>query len=136
MKEKFKLIIENDKFFYGVLVILMSIISFGLGRSSAFNQQTTTYTEEGKSRIQVIEPITLTTSVVSTQETTPNTTTSKPPIQNSISNEIVASKNGTKYHLRTCSGAKNIKPENIISFPSRQAAEAAGYTKAANCPGL
>ena len=49
---------------------------------------------------------------------------------------VVASKSGTKYHLPTCSGAKSIKPDNLITFASIAEAEAAGYTPAANCPGL
>lgn len=49
---------------------------------------------------------------------------------------VVASRNGTKYHLPSCPGAKQIKPENKITFSSPQEAEAAGYEPANNCPGL
>lgn len=48
----------------------------------------------------------------------------------------VASKSGTKYYLPGCSGAARIKEENKVWFVSSAAAEAAGYGKAANCPGL
>lgn len=48
----------------------------------------------------------------------------------------VASKNGTKYHLPTCSGAKRIKEENKIWFESKQEAEKAGYEPAKNCKGI
>ncbi len=48
----------------------------------------------------------------------------------------VGSKNGTKYHLPTCSGAKNIKEENRIWFGSREEAEAKGYQPASNCKGI
>lgn len=48
----------------------------------------------------------------------------------------VASKNGTSYHLPSCPGAKQIKPENKISFQSKEEAESRGYKPAANCPGL
>lgn len=48
----------------------------------------------------------------------------------------VASKNGTSYHLPSCPGAKQIKPENKIEFISKEEAEKAGYKPAANCPGL
>lgn len=47
--------------------------------------------------------------------------------------QIVASKNGTKYHELTCPGAKQIVAANRIYFASPAAAEAAGYTRAANC---
>ncbi len=49
---------------------------------------------------------------------------------------LVASINGTKYHLPECSGAKRIKKENKIWFNSIEEAVKMGYTPAANCPGL
>ena len=47
--------------------------------------------------------------------------------------EIVASKNGTKYHYSYCSSAKQIKEENKIVFNSVEDAESSGYTLAGNC---
>lgn len=48
----------------------------------------------------------------------------------------VASKNGTKYHLPTCSGAKTIAEANKVWFASKEEAEAAGYAPAGNCKGI
>lgn len=48
----------------------------------------------------------------------------------------VASKSGTKYYLPSCSGASRIKEENKVWFATLAEAQAAGYTAAANCPGL
>lgn len=48
----------------------------------------------------------------------------------------VASKNGTKYYLPSCAGAKRISNANRVWFASVAAAQAAGYAPAANCPGL
>lgn len=48
----------------------------------------------------------------------------------------VASKNGSKYYLVSCSGANRIKQENRVYFVSVKDAMAAGYEPAANCPGL
>lgn len=48
----------------------------------------------------------------------------------------VASKSGEKYHLPTCSGAKAMKESNKIWFTTKEEAEAAGYTPAANCKGI
>lgn len=48
----------------------------------------------------------------------------------------VGSKNGTKYHLPECPGAKRITDSNKIWFKTREDAESAGYTPASNCPGL
>lgn len=49
---------------------------------------------------------------------------------------LVASQKGTKYYASTCSAAKRIRPENLISFKNREEAEAKQYTPAANCPDL
>lgn len=53
-----------------------------------------------------------------------------------VTGKVVGSKNGSKYHLPECSGAKRIKEENKIWFASVEEAKSAGYTAAANCPGL
>lgn len=60
----------------------------------------------------------------------------KPEIPAATSGAYMASKNGTKYYLPTCSSANRIKAENRVWFASREEAEAAGYAPAANCPGL
>lgn len=54
----------------------------------------------------------------------------------SAAGSVVASKNGTKYYLPSCSGADRISAANKVTFVSPAAAAAAGYTPAANCPGL
>ncbi|MDO8407819.1 MAG: hypothetical protein Q7S95_01100 [bacterium] len=48
----------------------------------------------------------------------------------------VASKNGSKYYLTTCSGAARISEANKVWFASAAAATAAGYAPAASCKGL
>jgi hypothetical protein len=50
--------------------------------------------------------------------------------------QVVASKTGTKYHLPSCPGAKQISAKNLVVFESIEAAKRAGLTAAANCPGL
>jgi hypothetical protein len=49
---------------------------------------------------------------------------------------VVASKSGMKYYLPTCAGADRISGDNKVWFPSKEAAEAVGYTPASNCDGL
>ena len=49
---------------------------------------------------------------------------------------FVGSKNGTIYHLSSCSGASRIKEENKIWFSSKEEAEGLGYTPAKNCKEL
>lgn len=52
------------------------------------------------------------------------------------SGTYLASKNGTKFYLPECSGAKRIKEENKIWFYTKEEAMAAGFGPAANCKGL
>jgi len=157
MREKFKLWLEDDRLFYGVSIILIGITSFGLGRLSVSENLNNFKTAEAL--VKVIEPIYFpATAVVSEQNNSQisnknNSLSEKnennpqaPSLINSFQSQnsqntntavvVVGSKKGTKYHLPTCSGAKNIKPENLITFSSITEAERAGYQKAANCPGL
>jgi hypothetical protein len=127
MKEKLKSWILNDQIFYGIIVILVAICSFLLGKASMKDIETT------KPALQIIEPMTLPANTITSINNNENTTKEKAIYKES---KFVASKNGKKYYLANCSGAKRIKPENIVNFSSRESAEAAGYTKAANCPGL
>lgn len=50
--------------------------------------------------------------------------------------QVVASRNGTKYFLPWCAGAKLISAANLVTFDSAEAAQAKGYSAAANCKGL
>lgn len=54
----------------------------------------------------------------------------------SATGRYVASKNGTKYYLPSCTGVEKISEANKVWFASVAAAQAAGYTPAANCAGL
>lgn len=100
---------NNIVLFVGV--VLVSVASFGLGRIVALRQE--------KTPIQIIE-----------QEASPK-------IGEAIGDtRVVASKQGARYYYEWCSGAERLKESNKIWFESASAAEAAGYTLAANCEGL
>lgn len=45
----------------------------------------------------------------------------------------VGSKNSNKYHLPACRYAKNIKPENLVCFASKEDAGKRGYQPDTNC---
>ena len=130
MLQKLKSFLANDTVYYSVLLILVAVASFGLGRQSV---NTTNRSEKPLISTENVAPAAVMEAVVSASTTKaatePQAPTSKPVA-------VVGSKSGTKYHLPTCSGAKRIKPENLISFETIAAAEAAGYTPAANCRGL
>lgn len=117
--------------FFGV--ILLSFISYGLGRLSAPQPKEPIKIEASSKNI--LKEIKL------PEEAADNST---PAVDNKKDDNIpqakrgkyVASKNGTKYHLPGCSGAKRIKEENKIWFDSKAEAEQAGYEPAKNCEGI
>ena len=102
------------KFFLSLVIILVALASFGLGRLSGTEKR---------------EPIQIRYENLDSQLTTdnPQPTTSK--IENSAS--VTASSKGSKYYPAGCKST--ISSKNKISFQTAAAAEAAGYTLAATC---
>lgn len=115
----------NGKCFVPVVIILVAVIGFCLGRVSGL--------EEKREPVRVIDNRG-NNEEISTKEGEKGEVKSA---ATSVGTEnIVASKNGTKYHYSWCSGAQQISEKNKIYFDSIQAARAAGYAPAANCKGL
>lgn len=121
VKEKIKPI-ENDIILVGV-IILVALISFGLGRLSKIGENKTPITIENIS------------GNISASQIGDNSPAVKPGVT-AGEKLFVASKSGTKYHYPWCPGALNIKEENKIWFSSKEEAEKSGYSPAANCKGL
>ena len=133
MYERIKAYLGNylvdDTVFFAMLIILVGMASFALGRLS----------------VSALTPTNLPASIVMSTSTTDlssaenlTETTVAQGSTKAVANkgQFVGSKNGLKYHLPWCSGAKNIKEANKVWFIDAPAAKAAGYTPAANCPGL
>jgi len=114
---------DNEKdLILAAAVILVALISFGLGRLSKIR--------ELKTPIKIDPPA---GGFVSVATTTSATTTAT---ATAAEGGVVASKNGTKYHYPWCPGAATIKEENKIYFATIEDARKAGYTPASNCKGL
>ncbi len=124
MYEKFKSLIANDTFYIAILLILVGLVSFGLGRESVKGQVSGPAPSAPAGVIFTDSKLNLASS------------TSKVETETKADIRIVASKSGTKYHALDCPGALQIKEQNKIYFESEELAKAAGYTPAANCPGL
>ena len=108
-------------------LLLTNLLAFGFGRLTIL--------------VGEPEPITVdfapqTTEVTPREVVQARTEVSPQGSPRSDLGTIVASKNGTKYPLPNCPGAKQIKESNKIFFASVDEATRAGYTPAANCPGL
>ncbi len=97
-----------------LLIILVGLLGFGLGRLSKL--------EERKSPINIISPI--------EEEVRLPIKVSEAP------GKYVGSKAGNSYYLPWCLGVKKIKDSNKIWFNTKEEALLAGYKKASTCKGL
>jgi hypothetical protein len=118
MYEKLKFVLCDDSIYVAALLLFVGVISFGLGRQSVIQIDS----EPQSAGIVFMENV--------------QTSNSEPETFMDTKVEVVTSKSGTKYHLLDCPGASQIKDENKVYFTSTETAKAAGYTAAANCPGL
>lgn len=112
IREKIKVYLAEPQVFSSILLILVALTAFGLGRQSV--------TQVGQEAVAG--------TALETVREAPTTTTA--------STFYVASKNGQVYHLPHCSGAKRISEANKITFKTKEEAEAAGLRPAANCKGI
>ncbi len=126
---KFKGLHKNTDVLLSVLIIVVSLTSFLLGRVSMTENITTI---EQKTEVFDIEASVGSLQILkeSVQETNVATDTKNEE------GGYVASKSGTKYHLPWCGSARQIKEENKIWFKTKAEAEAQGYTPASNCKGI
>lgn len=113
----------KDDWFVVATVILVALISFGIGRLTAPKTEPIQIKNLEKASVQDIAP-----------EQKEGTVQGKN--QEEHKGMVVGSKNSDKYHLPECPGAKQISEQNKVWFDSIEAAEKAGYKPAANCPGL
>jgi hypothetical protein len=97
-------------------IILITIISFNLGKISAVNSQKAQIKVTGGENAKQAGGTSIPKTIVKDQT-------------------VVASKNskGKLYHFTWCPGASMIAEKNKITFPNEAAAIAAGYTLAGNC---
>lgn len=122
LKDNFK--IKEDTFI-AVLITLVGLASFGLGKLSVLEAQKTPISiNNNESAALNAVP----SNIQNTASLAPTTTAGK--------GIVFSSKSGTKYYYPWCSGAKRVADANRVWFPSIAAAKAAGLAPAANCPGL
>jgi hypothetical protein len=99
-----------------IIVILVGLGSFGLGRLSKNAQNEGLWVEYQN------EGANVTNSINSPQNGLKQT-----------SEVFFASSKGTKYYSVTCSAGKTIKQENRVYFNTREEAENAGYELSSAC---
>ena len=121
---KIKHYAESREVLLATLILLVGFGAFGLGRLSKIEERR--------------QPV-----IIQNAEETVNNQAAAVSALNTVNiapamaaGTLVGSKNGSKYHFPWCSGAQRISEENKVWFSSKEEAEKAGYTPAANCKGL
>lgn len=94
-----------------IIVFLVALASFGLGRLSAL--------EDARPPISVVQA--------------PKEAERQAMAAGGL---LVAARSGSVYYYPWCTGALKILPQNQKWFQSEEAARKAGYTPAKNCKGL
>lgn len=118
----------SDDLFLGLIIVLVAIGAFGLGRLSKI--------EGSKAPIRIENEPAQTASTFS-QKSEQAGDIATQTLQGGQSNSaIIASKTGTKYYYSWCTGAQKISEANRIYFSSLEQAKAAGYTPSGTCKGL
>jgi hypothetical protein len=110
---KIKYLFESRAGEWGVpiLLVLLSVASFGLGRLSVL--------ETSREAVSIGHaPI-----IAEPRGMYPG-------------GAYVASRTGSAYYFPWCAGAAKILPQNMRWFPDESSAKAAGYAPAKNCKGL
>ncbi len=140
MLKKLKSYVLDDTIYIAILLVLTSVLSFGLGKLSVIQSQGS---DSGVAKPAIVRsvmgPVSSTTDNNIDNQTVPTVATSAPTVLQIVSTDtqldknFVASKSGTKYHALHCSGSKTIKETNKIFFATEREAQAAGYTRSANC---
>src|SRR3989344_4759997 len=113
--------LHQKDIFLGFCIVLISTISFNLGRINALHKT----------------PIKITGEANVYQATIGNSTSNNPKTSPTKPRgpRVVVSKASTtkKYHFTWCAGAKQIKESNKLWFETESLAQQAGYTLAGNC---
>lgn len=124
-KIKSKTHIDKATIIYLLIIVGVGIGSFGLGKLSGQNKDTTginTPTEQQS----FFNNNTLNSGAVKSENANIIDT-------NQREKRFVASKNGKMYYIVGCSGASRIKEENQVWFSSESDAQKSGYKLSTTC---
>ncbi len=127
---KFKGFLANTEYLFALLIVVVALAAFSLGRLSVMEKS-----EETQQRAMVSSPAVKAQIEENGEYRTESLNANETTFDQSASG-YVASKSGTKYHLPWCGSAKQIKEENKVWFKTKEEAEKAGYAPASNCKGI
>lgn len=118
----------SDDLFLGLIIVLVAIGAFGLGRISKI--------EGSKASIRIENEPSQNADTFGQKSAMPINTVIPKQIYGQANGTIIASKSGTKYYYSWCSGAQKISEANRIYFSSPEQAKSAGYAPSSTCKGL
>lgn len=132
----FKRLFSNSDAHLALIIVVVACGSFWLGRLSETQNvpKQAIATETQVSNVSLSDTFSDSNHEIATSSIN-NSATPQSSLTSS-QGAYVASKSGTKYHLPWCGSAKQIKEENKIWFQTKEEAERAGYSPAANCKGI
>jgi len=107
--------LDNISLIYLLIIILVSISSFYLGKISVDSSKLDEKYNENTEPQQKEETYDIN------------------PLSKVEEKKYVASKNGKMYYSPGCNGAKRIKKENEVWFGSKEDAEKSGYVLSGSC---
>lgn len=122
--EKIKQFTENDKgkdILVVIIIILVGLGSFGLGRLSKNTQNPGIKIEYPNQEANIIDSI------------AQNSNNAAEIPEKLILGNFFASNRGTKYYSISCSAGKTIKEENRVYFATSTEAQNAGYELSSAC---
>ncbi|MDP3764542.1 MAG: hypothetical protein Q8Q95_02890 [bacterium] len=134
---------HSDQVFLITVIVLVGVISFGLGRLSAkyktaeLNIKSTIVNTADLNKIVTDDSVKNKTTVKkesapsAVEESEPNVAAIILPAQ-----KIVGNRDSKIYHYENCAGALRMKAENKIYFASIVEAKSSGFRPAGNCQGL
>ena len=137
LRESTETALAVDRIFYSLLIIVVGLLAFWLGRASVPDASLgVSVRDQGltESPLPMVADIAIENQEPEDGPNQPLANQENP--EAAALKKFVASKNSTKYHLSWCGGAKQIKEETKVWFSSKAEAEATGRTPAANCPGI
>jgi hypothetical protein len=139
MKAKIKDFLKNNeaKIALGLGLIFVAIIAFEAGvlKGQNWQQKPLVIEKAGECSASINGPENAQNSAQANQKPIPAASATETQTVPAGRQDcaFVGSKNSNKYHLPTCSYAKNIKPENIVCFKSPEDAASRGYQADKSC---
>jgi len=123
-------------FYALILLVLVALIFFALGRLSTVEEKHEPIRVLQGSAAEVASPLAATNAGIAPAGNAQSEGSVGTGMTTSASGRVIGSKNSKKYYFPWCGELKIIKSANQVTFASAEAARAAGYIPAGNYKGV